>query len=284
MSKIGNVSDHYDTYTNIRFKSYDQGVMWMEEDPHLLSIGFGYDEDEIAQTIDTLNRQVDDMAGVLRASYGSRMDQLLTGKSFKFAIIGCSFSSEYLSYFNVVERLLEPYEGIQVIDAGVTAETVPQTVEHIYNRVLKYKPDISSLYMGINDMRRNGDVYTKNNVSPREFYRDMDYLIHALKHCGSEVILHTLTPCNILAQERGVIDKRWTYRIDDWDIYNGIVKELADVNNCPLNDQMKNLESFDGEVNIPENGLHLTWQAQQFLAAHFLEVFLDTVSNKFGEA
>lgn len=58
------------------------------------------------------------------------------------------FSSEYLSYINVVTRLLKEYENIEIIDAAVTAETVPQTMAHIYNRVVRYKPDICSHVYG----------------------------------------------------------------------------------------------------------------------------------------
>ena len=35
MGTMGNISDYYDAYTNIRFKSYDQGVMWMENNLRL---------------------------------------------------------------------------------------------------------------------------------------------------------------------------------------------------------------------------------------------------------
>lgn len=283
MKEIGNVNDYYDAYTNIRFKSYDQGIMWMEEDPKLLSVGFDYDEEELRQIIARLSLQVEEMASVVRSVYGEKMESVLRGKHFKFAIIGCSFSSEYLSYVNVVAELLKSYEGIKMIDAAVTAETVPQTMAHSYHRVLRHRPDICSLYMGINDMRRNRDVYTKNNVSPREFCRDMNYLIDMLHNCGSQIILHTLTPCNIPAQERGVSDKRWTYRIDDWDIFNGIIREAAEQKNCVLNDQTKKLEQFHGEVNIPENGLHLTREAQEFLALQFMDVFLETVRTKYDE-
>lgn len=284
MREIANVSDYYDAYTNIRFKSYDQGVMWMEDDPALLAAGFDYEETELRDIIADLNRQSAEMADVVRAVHGRRIEEILKGKQFTFAIIGCSFSSEYLSYVNVVTQLLKPYSGITVIDAAVTAETMPQTIAHIYNRVLKYGPDISSVYMGINDMRRNRDVYTKNNVSPREFCRDMNYLTDVLCGCGSQVILHTLTPCNIPNQERGVSDKRWTYRIDDWDVFNGIIREIAEVKNCVLNDQSKKLTDFHGKVNIPENGLHLTKEAQEFLAIQFMDVLLETVRTKYGKA
>lgn len=281
MKTIGNISDHYDPYINIRFKSYDQGVMWMEDNIPLLAKGFDYEEAELVSIISKLEHQVDEMADSVRQSLGERMKQVLTGKKFKFAVLGCSFSSEYLSYVNVVTTLLREYPGIEIIDGAVTAETVPQTVMHLYNRVLKYKPDICSLYMGINDMRRNADVYTKNNVSPREFARDMNYITDAVKNCGSQMILHTLTPCNLVAQEKAVSEKRWTYRIDDWDVYNGIIREIAEVKNCVLNDQTKNLESFGSTINIPENGLHMTKEAQEFLAKHFMEVVLDTVETMF---
>ena len=284
MKQIGNVSDYYDAYTNIRFKSYDQGVMWMEDNIPLLAKGFDYTEKEIEDIISVLKFQVDEMAETVRSEYGERMEKVLTEKNFRFAIIGCSFSSEYLSYVNVVTDLLRrSYPQIEVIDAAVTAETVPQTMAHLYNRVLRYKPDLCSIYMGINDMRRNRDVYTKNNVSPREFARDMNYIIDMVKQYDSQVILHTLTPCNIPAQERGVRDKRWTYRIDDWDVFNGVIREIAEVKNCVLNDQTENLKAFEGDVNIPENGLHLTKEAQEFLAKHFMKVLLDTVETMFGE-
>ena len=78
-------------------------------------------------------------------------------------------------------------------------------------------------------------------------------------------------------------DKRWTYRIDDWDVFNGVIREIAEVKNCVLNDQTENLKAFEGDVNIPENGLHLTKEAQEFLAKHFMKVLLDTVETMFGE-
>lgn len=277
MIEIGNVSDCYDAYTNIRFKSYDQGVMWMEDNLSLLSIGFDYEQEELRGIIADLNRQVKKMTVTVKKEHEQAMKRILTGKKFKFAVIGCSFSSEYLSYVNVVTELLKDYPDIEIIDAAVTAETVPQTMAHIYNRVLRYKPDLCSLYMGINDMRRNQDVYTKNNVSPREFERDMNYITDVLKTCGSQIILHTLTPCNIPAQERGVSDKRWTYRIDDWDKFNAIIREIAEIKNCILNDQTEYLKGFAGTVNIPENGLHLTEEAQEFLAVRFMDTLLKTV-------
>ena len=277
MTEIGNVSDCYDAYTNIRFKSYDQGVMWMENNLKLLSIGFDYEQDELRGIIEDLNRQVKKMTVTVKEKYEEAMKKILTGKKFKFAVIGCSFSSEYLSYVNVVTELLKDYPDIEIIDAAVTAETVPQTMAHIYNRVLRHKPDLCSLYMGINDMRRNQDVYTKNNVSPREFERDMNYITDVLKACGSQIILHTLTPCNIPAQEQGVSDKRWTYRIDDWDKFNAIIREIAEIKNCILNDQTEYLKGFAGTVNIPENGLHLTEEAQEFLAVRFMDTLLKTV-------
>ena len=58
MKEVGNVSDYYDAYTNIRFKSYDQGVMWMEDNLPLLSIGFDYEQEELRGIIADLNRQV----------------------------------------------------------------------------------------------------------------------------------------------------------------------------------------------------------------------------------
>lgn len=282
MEKIitGNVSDHYDAYKIIRFKSYDQGVMWLDGDLALLAAGFEYPVEELRNIIENLERQVDEMADTVRQLYQTELDRVLKEKKFTFAIIGCSFSSEYLSYFNVIRRVLSDYPDIQVIDGAVTAETVPQTVEHIYNRVLRYKPDISSLFMGINDMRRNLDVYSKNNVSPQEFQRDMRYLTKMLRRSG-DVILHTLTPCNIAAQEQSSLDRRWTYRIDDWDIYNGIIRRIADEECCVLNDQTAYLRDFNGVVNIPENGLHITREAQEFLAIHFMRTFLNTVETHF---
>lgn len=277
----GNVSDYYDAYKVIRFKSYDQGIMWLDGNLKLLSTAFEYPEEELREIIGKLELQVDDMAAKVREVYKDELDRVLKNRKFRFAIIGCSFSSEYLSYFNVVRRILADYPDIQVIDGAVTAETVPQTVEHIYNRVLRHKPDISSLFMGINDMRRNLDVYSKNNVSPAEFRRDMCYLTKMLKHSG-DVILHTLTPCNIAVQEESSLDRRWTYRVDDWDVYNGIIRQVADEESCVLNDQAAYLKDFQGVVNIPENGLHITREAQEFLAIRFMQTFLRTVETHFS--
>lgn len=277
----GNVSDHYDAYKVIRFKSYDQGVMWLDGDLELLSVGFEYPVEELRGIVEKLEQQVDEMANIVRCQYRSELDRVLKNRKFSLAIIGCSFSSEYLSYFNVIRRVLADYPDIQIIDGAVTAETVPQTLEHIYNRVLRYKPDISSIFMGINDMRRNLDVYSKNNVSPREFQRDMRYLTKMLRSSG-DVILHTLTPCNIAVQENSSLDRRWTYRVDDWDIYNDIIRRIADEECCTLNDQTAFLKNFHGVVNIAENGLHITREAQEFLAIHFMRTFLDTVETHFG--
>lgn len=279
---LRHISDPYDAYTNIRFKSYDQGVMWLEDNVELMSLCFGYDKSELTDIIARLEAQVTDMAKIVTHTYQKEMDQVLSDKKFTFAIVGCSFSSEYLSYFNVIKRVLEPYRGIRIIDAAVTAETVPQTIMHIYNRALHYQPDITSLFMGVNDMRRNNDVYSKNNVSPDEFYRDINYLVKVLTQGGKDVILNTITPSNLMVLQNSIRDKNWTYHVDDWDTFNGILRKLADINGCVLNDQALALDTqFHGTINIPENGLHLTREAQEFLALQFMRVFLETVKLRF---
>ena len=62
MGMIGNVSDKYDAYMNIRFKSYDQGVMWLEDNPELIAVGFGYEKEQVQQIIQDLEGQVTEMA------------------------------------------------------------------------------------------------------------------------------------------------------------------------------------------------------------------------------
>ena len=65
--------------------------------------------------------------------------------------------------------------------------------------------------------------------------------------------------------------------MDDWDLYNGIIRDVAEMNCCVLNDQTEYLKEFHGPVNIRENGLHLTADAQVFLAIKFMETMLNAI-------
>ncbi len=102
----------------------------------------------------------------------------------------------------------------------------------------------------------------------------MNYIAKILRHKGSHVIFNTLSGYDTERMENAVAEKRWTYNVEFDDVYNNIIREVALENECVLNDMAEKFKEFDGPMNILNNGLHLTYQAQGFFADKFMETFL----------
>ncbi|GAA0076086.1 hypothetical protein UT300005_04640 [Clostridium sp. CTA-5] len=274
MRQLINNSEYSNEYMDIRFKAYQGGIPSIENNREMIAYAFGYPIEDVDTIYKELDRELQSSVDYINTKYKKEMDDKLKNLEFTFAFIGCSFVSDYQSFFNVVRRVLAPYSGIKLIDASVTGDTTPQTISNIYNRVLRYKPQITAVFIGINDMRQNNDVYSKPNVSQEEYHKNMNYIAKILRHKGSRIIFNTLSGYDTERMEIAVAEKRWTYNVEFDDAYNKIIREVALENGCILNDMDKKFKEFDGPMNIPNNGLHLTYQAQSFFADKFMETFL----------
>lgn len=274
MSQYVNDSDNYNAYKNIRFKAYQNGVPWIENDKEMISYAFGYTMEEIEAVYKQLDEEFQSSVDYINKKYKKDMDAKLKNRNITFCCIGCSFASDYQSFFNVVRKVLAPYLGIKIIDAAVTSETSTQTISKLYDRVLKYDPDITVVLIGINDMRQNNDVYSRSYVSPEEYRKNLNYIAKILRHKGSRIIFNTLSTYDTIRMENAVKEKRWTYYVGIDDVYNNIIREVSEENGCVLNDMAVKFREYHGPMNIPNNGLHLTYQAHCFFADKFMEIFL----------
>lgn len=261
-------------YKNIRYKTYQNGAPWIENDKEMLSYAFDYSKGELEAVYEQIDRELQNSVDYINEKYKKEMELKLTDKEFTLCCVGCSFTSDYLSFFNIVRKAIEPYRGIKIIDAAFNSETSTQTISRVYDRVLKYNPQITSVLIGINDMRQNNDVYSKPNVSPNEFRKNLNYIAKILRENGSRVIFNTLSPYDTLKMEAAVKEKHWTYYVGIDDIYNQIIRDVSRENGCVLNDMSAKFLEYDGPMNIPNNGLHLTHQANCFFADMFMDVLL----------
>lgn len=274
MAQYSDNPNYHDAYETIRFKSYQGGVPWIENDRELISCAFGYTMEEMDSVYQELDEGLARSVDHIVAKYKKEMDAKLPDREITLCCIGCSFASDYQSFFNVVRKALAPYPGIKAIDAAVTSETSAQTISRIYERALRYAPDITTVLIGSNDMRQNNDIYSRPYVSPEEYRKNLSYIAKILRQSGSLVILNTLSTYDTVRMENAVKEKRWTYFVGIDDVYNTIIREVAEENGCILNDMASKFKEYHGPMNIPNNGLHLTSQAHCFFADKFMEALL----------
>ncbi|GAA0076085.1 hypothetical protein UT300005_04630 [Clostridium sp. CTA-5] len=263
----------FNSYVITRMNLYKHTVP-MENDKKKISRVYGYPMEKVNEVFRQLDEELQLSVNFINKKYKSEMDEKLSKLEATFVFIGDQFVSEYQSFFNVLRKVFEPYTKIKMVCAAATGDNSNQTIQHIYDLVVSEKPMITSVLIGINDMHQNNDIYSKPVCSPDEYRGNIDYMAKVLRHYKSKIIFNTLPPFDNVIVEKSFVHMNWTYNVDIWDEYNNIIREVAEQNGCTLNDMAEKFNKFDGLINIPNDGLNLTYQAQCFFADKFLEVML----------
>ncbi|QHI73391.1 SGNH/GDSL hydrolase family protein [Aminipila terrae] len=266
-----------EAYQTIRFKTYQMGADFMENDAAKICCAFNFEPETVRCVLEELDKELQPHIEYLNQKYGDMIREKFRKKQLTICCLGDSFVSDYQSFFQMLRVLLKPYPNIKLIDAAVTSETSTQLITHIHKRAIVYKPDITFVLIGTNDMRQNNDIYAQPYVRLSEYRENLDFMSLLLHQCGSKVVLNTLPPYDTVRMEHSVSEKRWTYKLYIDKEYNDVIRDIALKHQFYLNDIAEHFKIFHEQINIPNNGLHLTASAHCYFADKLLDLLLNNI-------
>lgn len=264
----------FNSYTNTRMKLARHCVP-LDNDASKISLIYGYDTAEVERIFNLLAQQREEILDRLEAQFRQTLDEKLCGKTQTIVFIGDQLSGEYLGCFHLIKCLLSPYPDVKVAMAGNTGDTSNQSLQYVYSLAVSQRPTITSFLIGTNDAYRTKDAYRKTVASAQEYRDNLDYLVKVMRHYGSQVLLNTLPPFESATAEKAYAHMNWECSNEVIDEFNGIIREIAQQNGCCLNDIAKHFEYFDRRITLPDDGILLTAEAQQFLTEHILRCILE---------
>jgi len=178
-------------------------------------------------------------------------------------------------YVSIVrEHLRKDYPGITVIGAGISGNKVPQLVERLDRDVLRHRPTIVVIYIGINDVWH----FDKHGTgTPKPVYESgLRDLIARIQASSARVML--CTPSVVGEKHRG--ENKLDSLLDD---YAGISREVAQSLGATVCDLRKEFISYltsHNPKNLSEgiltvDSVHLNDEGNRLVA----ETLLSVISN-----
>ncbi len=161
--------------------------------------------------------------------------------------------------------------GIEVIGAGVSGNKVPDLQKRLDRDVLKKKPTLVVIYIGINDVW-HGENNPKNGTSKERFEEGLKDIIGKIKDAGANVLL--CTP-SVIGEKVGGANK-----LDaQLDAYSEVSRKIAKEMKVPLcdlrkafADYLKKNNSADKDAGIlTSDRVHLNEAGNRFVADAMLK-------------
>lgn len=156
--------------------------------------------------------------------------------------------------------------GVEVIGAGIGGDKVPDLQKRLASDVLKRRPTLVVVYIGINDVW-HGEVNPKNGTSKERFENGLKDIVGQVKGAGANVLL--CTPSVIGEKQAG------QNRLDpQLDAYSDITRKVAQETKVPLCDLRKeffnylktnNVANQDAGV-LTSDRVHLNVAGNRFVA------------------
>lgn len=189
----------------------------------------------LTSSIDDLNSTIDEN----EEEYSTMIDKLKSEYT-NYLFLGDSITDFY--------DLDEYYEGLPVVNSGVSGNTTTDILNDMKNRVYNYNPSKVFLLIGTNDLI--------HNMSVEEIVSNIEKIISDIKidNPQIEVYVEAIYPVND-GIDKTVVDERNNEDIME---INNSLKEYCDANNCTYIDMYDKL--LDDEGNFSEeytdDGLH----------------------------
>lgn len=156
--------------------------------------------------------------------------------------------------------------GIEVIGAGVGGHKVPDLQKRLDRDVLKKKPTLVVIYIGINDVW-HGENNPKNGTSKEKFEEGLKDIIGKIKDGGANVLL--CTP-SVIGEKVGGANKL-DAQLDEYsDISRKVAKDMK-VPLCDLRQEFANYLKKNNTANkeksvLTSDGVHLNDAGNRFVA------------------
>jgi lysophospholipase L1-like esterase len=181
-------------------------------------------------------------------------------------------------YITLVRDALEKHHkdlGIEVVNAGISGNKVPDLEKRLMKDVLDKKPTIVVIYIGINDVW-HGEKDPANGTPKDKFEAGLKDIIKQIQDGGAKVIL--CTPSVIGEKKPG------TNKLDaKLDEYAGVSRSVAKEMKVPLCDLRKAFQEYETANNkddkekgvLTGDGVHLNEAGNKLVAEAILKMFGD---------
>jgi lysophospholipase L1-like esterase len=184
----------------------------------------------------------------------------------------------YVTLTSQVIKKTYPNMNISVIGAGISGHKVPDCQKRLDRDVLKKKPTIVLIYIGINDVWHwNGG---RKGTTKEDFENGLVDMIEKINAVGARVILCTPTLIGEKLDGKNKYDKML-------DEYAEISRKVAKASNSQLLDLRKEFVSYNKIHNtknisykiLTKDGVHLNDKGNKFLSTLVLNA-LNVPSNE----
>ena len=247
----------------IKFNFQKMMRMGIEDnDIEKISSALLIDKNFTAACINDLQKNVENSARKLVR----QLDTLKNSKDVSICFVGDSLTSDRESFFNMIKAAFVKNKNIRFIDASRSGNFTVSLLLDLYQEVVYKKPDIVHILIGSNDIRRNKDVHMKNCTSPKEYKRNIEYILKVLKDNGIKTMISTPPPFYDERIKTYFEGTNWYYKQQDYAHYCNIVRKSAK----KYADYFCDLEvAFRGKElseMLSEDGLHMSIQGYEVMA------------------
>ena len=264
----------FNSYTNTRMKLHRHCVP-LDDNPAKIAAVYGYARCEVNEIFAELERDLELAAAEVKKEFGNQIVNKMGNLKGNLVFVGDQITSEYLSYFNIIKRVLADFKEVSVSIAGNTGDTSNQSLQYIYGLAVSQRPIITSLFIGTNDAFCSRDAYKKTVSSREEYHDNIDYLTKVMIHNGSKVIINALPPVEQHAAENAYKHMNWTIENEEIKARNEILRQIAKSNHCIFNDIPESLNDLKMPVHLEGNGVLLSKEAQLHIAKCFMRIVLN---------
>lgn len=253
-------------------------------------LGFGIDDSDttrIAQVLNCPLELVDEITMKYRLNNLKQaeiivadcngLDALVKDSEKTIAFIGDSITSDRESYFNIIKVVFKNFKNINFIDAAVSGDRTANALISLRERVLKHKPQIDSIMLGTNDMRKTDDVMGICATSIGEYERNLRHIIERLIQDKVSIIINTLPPMDNNSFDYSYGEGYIKYDCANLIQYNDVIRKLSSEYHLILNDLSEVYSKFTAKELLLDDGIHLSTLAQRQVAANLFHKLVDLI-------
>ncbi len=177
-------------------------------------------------------------------------------------------------YVTLIKKALAERQkdlGIEVIGAGISGNKVPDLQKRLDRDVLKRKPTLVVIYIGINDVW-HGENDPKRGTSPERFEEGLKDIITQIKGAGANVLLCTPTVIGEKLNGKNKLDAK----LNEYSAISRKVAKAMKVHLCDLRreftDYLTKNNAKDQERGVlTSDRVHLNEAGNRFVAEAMLK-------------
>lgn len=255
-------------------------------------LGFGIDDSDtarIAQVFNCPHELVDEVTMKYRLNNvkqaeiilrdSNSLDAIDKDSKKTIAFIGDSITSDRESYFNIIKLVFKNFKNIEFIDAAVSGDRTANALTNLHERVLKHKPQIASIMLGTNDLRKTNDNTGICATSIGEYERNLRHIIERLMQDEISIIINTLPPMDNNSFDYSYGEDYKKYDSTNLIQYNDVIRKLSSEYHLILNNLSEVYSKYTAKEILLEDGIHLNTLAQRQVAAHLFRKLVDLIQN-----